>query len=44
MSGILGMQTVSLAALSENYATGEAAETFDRAALFCAAAEALTCC
>ena len=44
VSGILGMQTVSLAALSENYATGEAAETFDRAALFCAAAEALTCC
>lgn len=44
VSGILGMQTVSLAALSENYATGEAAETFDRPALFCAAAEALTCC
>lgn len=44
VSGILGMQTVSLVALSENYATGEAAETFDRAALFCAAAEALTCC
>ncbi len=41
------MQTVSLAALSlqENYATGEAGRgRTDRGRLFCAAAEALTCC